>query len=151
MKIISHRANLDGPSPATENTRTEIEKCFSLGLDVEVDVWKVDDRLFLGHDAPQEEVSEDFLTDSRLWIHCKNIDAFISINRLGLNCFVHENDPLVLTSQKRIWLHPNVGLVSGWNHVQVLPERNLCVSEVRQWLAANKSYGICTDYPLEYK
>ncbi|HAT66245.1 MAG TPA: hypothetical protein DCS66_16905, partial [Flavobacteriaceae bacterium] len=62
MKIIAHRCNLNGPSPA-ENTIDAMMKCFEYGLMVEIDVRLIDGKLYLGHDGPQKEVELQFLLD----------------------------------------------------------------------------------------
>ena len=38
MKIIAHRANLNGPNINDENQISSINKCIDLGFDVEIDV-----------------------------------------------------------------------------------------------------------------
>jgi hypothetical protein len=75
-KIISHRGNLDGKSEF-ENTINQILKSIEYGFDVEIDLWYVNNKLFLGHDNPQQECSLEFLNDNseKLWIHAKNVEA----------------------------------------------------------------------------
>lgn len=46
MKIISHRGNLNGPSPKTENTPEQIDFALKKGFDVEIDLWKINDKFF---------------------------------------------------------------------------------------------------------
>ena len=42
MILISHRGNLMGRDPETENSPQQIRKALSLGFEAEVDVWCVD-------------------------------------------------------------------------------------------------------------
>lgn len=58
MKIISHRGNLNGPNKQTENTIESIKLAINLGFDVEIDVWYIDNILYLGHD------SDSLITDN---------------------------------------------------------------------------------------
>ena len=52
-RFISHRGNIDGRDPEKENTEEYIDTARMLGFDVEIDVWKIADSLYLGHDYPQ--------------------------------------------------------------------------------------------------
>ena len=61
MKIIAHRGNVLGPNLKEENSEEYLLKAISAGLDVEVDVWKIQDNLYLGHDEPTYEVEKLFL------------------------------------------------------------------------------------------
>ena len=47
VKFISHRGNLNGPNKKTENTVKQIDFVINEGFECEVDVWFVDDKLFL--------------------------------------------------------------------------------------------------------
>jgi hypothetical protein len=77
MIIISHRANLNGPDKQSENNPEQIKKVISEGFNVEIDLWKQDDRIYLGHDSPEILINDSFLFDisNSLWIHCKNIES----------------------------------------------------------------------------
>ena len=52
MLKIAHRGNLYGPDPERENTIEVISEALALGYDVEIDIWLVDGKLYLGHDEP---------------------------------------------------------------------------------------------------
>ena len=58
MILISHRGNIDGVKPTKENSPEYILEAISLGYDVEIDVWKVDGKWFLGHDEPEYAIQE---------------------------------------------------------------------------------------------
>jgi len=137
MKIISHRGNLNGINKDTENNPHHILEILKK-FDVEIDVWFIDNKWYLGHDKPQYEVDYDFFTD-RMWLHCKNLDACIKLSDTNLNWFWHENDQMTLTSKGYKWVYPNIYIKNGitveFGHNKKLP---------------NYIMGICTDYPEKY-
>ena len=104
MLIISHRGNIRGSSPNTENTTYAIEQAIGMGFDCEIDVWYQEDSFWLGHDKAENKVSVDFFTkhSCHLWIHCKNIEALIQLKD-RFNCFFHDKDSYTLTSKGYIW------------------------------------------------
>jgi len=61
MILISHRGNIDGKIENLENSPVYIDQSLSLGYDVEIDVWVVEGVLFLGHDKPQYDITQDWL------------------------------------------------------------------------------------------
>jgi len=104
MIIISHRANLTGPSNR-ENHPDEIERVLKLGIDCEVDLWYTDNKFILGHDKPQYEIDLNFIKKEKLWIHCKNLECLESIVDFT-HCFWHQDDDYTLTSKGLIWTFP---------------------------------------------
>ncbi len=149
MKIISHRGNINGPNKELENLQSTIEKALSLGFDVEVDVWHKDNKWWLGHDEPTYETDLSFISKSNLWIHCKNLEALdkLVIGNYGLEYFWHEEDTVTLTSSNYIWTYPCKPLVSK-KSIAVMPE--LCDNYPFNLKEAD-IFGVCTDYPMEYK
>ena len=71
MIIISHRGNLFGPDRKNENRPEQIKKALKEKFDVEIDVWLMKKKWFLGHDKPEYRVSKKFLENPRLWCHAK--------------------------------------------------------------------------------
>lgn len=145
MIIISHRGNLNGPDPETENTNKQIYKALDLGFEVEVDVWYKDKRLWLGHNDCEELVDDRSLyygCKGNVWFHCKNIAAFDFLKRIECNrYFFHSTDDIALTSNGCLWTYPGKELTE--TSIAVLPET------VPDW-DIKKAYGICTDYPNKY-
>ena len=147
MKLIAHRANLNGPNPLTENSPEQIQHCIESGVDVEIDV-RYDpktERLWLGHDEPQHAVTWWWLAgrSQHLWIHCKDITplhAFAN-GTSGYNYFWHQEDDFTLTSKQYIWTYPGKPYTN--QSVIVTPEWN-----EPDWdtLRVTDCYGICTDY-----
>ena len=142
MIIISHRGNLNGPCSSQENTTNYIENALKY-FHVEIDVWVIDGQLFLGHDKPNQLITEDFLISNskRLWIHCKNIHALQMLKDKDVNCFGHCKDNFVLTSKGYIFTLP--GASQSESSITVMPEI------VKSF--ETPTLGICTDYPNIYK
>lgn len=140
VKLIAHRGNTNGPDKNNENTQKYIINTINNGYDCEIDIWKIDDKLFLGHDEPTYETDIQFLTkySDKLWIHCKNIQALSYLNSIDiLNVFWHENDQYTLTSKKIIWSYPTSEILE--NCIIVMPELN-------NFNINSKCIGICSDF-----
>ncbi len=152
MYIISHRGYLNGPNEDQENNPVHINKIIfdyrkSL-LNVEVDLWKIDDKFFLGHDNPKHEINEGFLIKNAevLWIHCKNVEAleFVASHKQHFIYFWHENDTYTVTSNGIVWnhAHKNTNLK---NSIGLF----FTIDSLPKELDKTNFFGICTDYPIE--
>jgi hypothetical protein len=140
---ISHRGNINGKNPHLENNPSYIDEAIDLGYDVEIDLWFIDGRTYLGHDGPQYEVDDEWFAnrENKLWVHCKNTDSLNWIRNTILHYFWHEEDTLTLTSKQYMWVYPGKQPIIG--SVAVMPERsNDDVS---------KCIGICSDVIKQYK
>ena len=145
MILISHRGNLNGKQPDNENHPDYILRAIIAGYDVEIDVWFVDGKFKLGHDEPQYDFPFDLFSNfyTKLWIHCKNIEALSQLNNLDsngskLNYFFHESDLGVLTSKGYIW---------STNQC----ERAILVMPETFNQETNKNtFGVCSDYIKNY-
>jgi len=142
MIFISHRGNLEGPDPKTENTEHQISYAIEQGFDVEVDVWLVNGELFLGHDSPLHPTSLEFLGKSSIWAHAKNFDAFVFLLENNIHCFWHENDERTLTSKGIVWTYPNKDTCSKSVLVVLTDKLNLKYKNL---------YGVCGDHVLIWK
>jgi len=153
MLIIAHRGLLNGPDARLQNAPQQIAAALSAGYDAEIDVWLNDDRWFLGHDGPEHETDLDFISHPKLWIHCKNLAAFFELRRLNAthNYFVHESDPVVLTSKGNIWTF--MGLIETKNaeSICVMPEVTYKWPDIERMVIGREWYGYCTDYPERFK
>ncbi|MAK16474.1 MAG: hypothetical protein CMQ70_00715 [Gammaproteobacteria bacterium] len=145
MKIISHRAYLNGQNSDFENNPDSISDCISKNFDVEIDVRILDGDIFLGHDSPKYKVNTNFLNSykSNLWIHCKNLDALSFFSKTeGFNYFWHQQDDYTLTSKNYIWTYPGKQLTPNSVIVDLNNEidysKNIC-------------FGVCTDFPIELR
>jgi hypothetical protein len=137
MIKIAHRGNIQGPSPAEENKPSYINKAIEAGYNVEVDVWSIEGKLFLGHDNPSYEVTLEFLNNDKFWCHCKNIEALETLLKEGVRCFFHDIDDATLTSDGFIWTYPGKQLTK--KSICVMPERD-------DWKIENNVAGVCSDY-----
>jgi len=151
--FIAHRGNLEGPNPEKENHPDYIHSAVQQGYSVEIDLWLVDNKLFLGHDVPQYEINEKYLgllaSASCLWTHIKNLDAFDYLakrwhEKQRWNFFWHQEDDYTLTSLGHIWSYPGKKLIN--NSICVLPEK-----ANYDTLDISICKGICTDYVYKYE
>jgi hypothetical protein len=143
MILISHRGNINGKIEEYENHPKYIDNAIDLGYDVEIDLWFMDGRTYLGHDGPQYEVDDAWFTNraNKLWVHCKNTDSLNWIRNTILHYFWHEEDTLTLTSKQYMWVYPGKQPIIG--SVAVMPEINN--DDV------SKCIGICSDVIENYK
>ncbi len=146
MFLISHRGNIAGPLPQFENSPRYINSALKLGFDVELDLWKINKKLWLGHDMPQYEILPKFLYNEKFWIHAKNLEAleWLQNNDTLLNYFWHEKDKFTITSFGDVWAYPSSIIYK--NAINVMPELN---NLTKQDLKGVK--GICSDYISNYK
>ena len=141
MKIISHRANLNGRDPANENYPDMIEEVLGRGFDVEVDVWFHENRFFLGHDNPEHQVDMDLLKHPRVWVHAKNKEVVPWLKKeRGVHWFWHENDKMTLTSNGYIWCFPGHEIDGG-----------IMVDSGQGVPRGINIVGVCTNDPLSWK
>ncbi len=146
MIFIAHRGLFSGPDPETENTPRQITAALNQGFDVEIDVWMIDGKFFLGHDKPVHEVPKEFFWNYKMWFHCKNIEALAALaNHPCAEAFFHDKDDVTLTSRNFIWTYPKAEIPLSYYSIAVLPEL------VGEWQGLDKCYGICSDYVVEFK
>jgi len=141
MKLISHRGNLTGPDKDLENNPNQIVKAIEYGFDVEIDVWLLDNQIYLGHDYPQFIINRDFLLDKPIWCHAKNLFALEFLLTNNITCFWHESDKFTLTSNGFIWTYPN----------QPVNEKSIIVSFDRSPPKNLNCYGVCSDFVQTWK
>ena len=145
IHLISHRGNINGRIEDNENKPDYIDDTIRLGYEVEVDIWKINNEIFLGHDKPQYKINISWLDDraNKLWVHCKNIEALEFLNNFNynINYFWHQEDTVTLTSKNHIWAYPGKQPIK--NSIAVLPELNN--DDV------SNCYGVCSDFIFKYK
>jgi hypothetical protein len=147
MRWILHRGNNTGPN-SVENNPEKILSLIDDGYEIEIDLWYLNSRYYLGHDIAEYEVEESFLDNSGLWIHCKDAITleFMNVNKKHLNYFYHTNEDYVLTSRGYIWCYVGKPPLEG--SVIVLPEKAL---ESYTWSnLILKNCIICSDYNIDY-
>ena len=141
MYLISHRGNLTGPDPKNENTPEYIDEALK-HVHCEVDVWRHNGALYLGHDEPQHIVPWAWFMEreSQLIVHCKNIEALCLFQSTRFHYFWHDEDDYTLTSWGYIWAYPNKPVINKSLSIAVMPE--LHNTDVNNFL------GVCTDEVL---
>ena len=145
IHLISHRGNINGRIEDNENKPDYIDDTIRLGYEVEVDIWKINNEIFLGHDKTQYKINISWLDDraNKLWVHCKNIEALEFLNNFNynINYFWHQEDTVTLTSKNHIWAYPGKQPIK--NSIAVMPE--LCNDDV------SSAIGVCSDFVEKYK
>lgn len=143
MMLIAHRGNLDGRNPIMENMPNYIDTALKQDVSCEIDLRYFNDKLYLGHDAPQYEVSLNWLRDrsSWLWIHCKNSMALEFCLNNNLHCFWHDTDDYTMTNRGYVWAYPGK-FPAGRLTIMVMPESAGMLQEIKEI----NPFGVCTDY-----
>ncbi len=139
-KFISHRGNLYGKDLERENNLNSILEVINNGFDCEIDLWLHDNKLYLGHDRPENIISFSTILEIKkyIWIHCKNLEAlnfFIEKESGELNFFWHQQDDFTLTSLNYIWTYPKKEVTSNSVIVDLIH-----VDKIKK-----NVFGICSD------
>ena len=139
MRLIAHRGNLKGPSKTNENNPGYISNALNKGYDVETDIWFNESGIFLGHDEPQYKIKIDFLKNSKLWCHAKDLKSLYFLLNNKIQCFWHQEDNFTLTSNNLIWTYPGNQTVKK----TIIVCRDFLETKEN---FKKKIYGICSDY-----
>jgi hypothetical protein len=143
MKLISHRGNFDGLNPESENRPSYIQRAINNGYDVEIDVRLIGDKLFLGHDTPDYEVSLDWLLERKdyLWVHTKNFGALSHLIDYDLRTFYHQKEShTIINNCNLIWSHD----LSEANEKSIIPL--LSEDDIYNYPNTAIVAGICSDF-----
>lgn len=142
MILVSHRGLLTGPNKDIENKPETIDIALNKNYYVEIDLRIKNGNPWLGHDHADHEVDIKYLSDSRLVIHCKEIESFeFAKNNLpSYNFFWHETDKYTLTNFGWLWAYPGVKLIE--KSIAVLPELHYDIPIIKTL----KVKGVCSDY-----
>lgn len=142
MLLVAHRGNFEGPKPELENSLSYVSLALEQGFHCEVDLWKYDNDLWLGHDGPEHRVSRDYILEHsrKLWLHCKNLEAlqFISEHKAILNGFWHEEDSYSLTTKGYIWTFPGKSVTP----LSVIVDNSRHATKS----VSPSAFGVCGDY-----
>ena len=142
MIFINHRGRKNNSEP--ENNKKNIIINLELGYDCEIDVWKIEDSFFIGHNKPEEEIEEKFIRNEHLWCHAKNTEALEYMISNNINAFWHQEDAYTITSKGFIWVYPGKKLIK--NCIAVKPElANYSLKDLKM------CYAICTTEVEKYK
>lgn len=107
VKFIAHRGNTNG-STDQENQNDYLLDALNKGHMVEADVILYNDKLHLGHDEPQELISQRLLENTNVIFHAKNLQALTALMDKNLHCFWHQEDTVTITNQGYIWCYPGI-------------------------------------------
>ena len=141
MKYIAHRGLVNGPDKELENRPDQITSSLAKGYDCEIDLRVIDDKFYLGHDNPDYQVEEEFIQQSGLWIHAKNLAALHYLSKTDLAYFWHQNDDCVITSNGYIWTYPEKELTD--RSIRLMPEwADPTLASTRD----DTCYAICSDF-----
>ena len=147
MLLISHRGNVIGPDKQKENTIGHIDSAISNGFLCEVDVWLIQDTLYLSHDQPivSQKIDRSIFDDRKdyLVIHCKNLSALTYFAQTDVHYFWHQTDDYTLTSKNWIWCYP--GKTGSTSHPSICVMPELTNQSVISFT------GVCSDYIERYK
>lgn len=140
MLLISHRGNRFGRMENQENQPNYVSETLK-AFDVEIDVWKIDNKWYLGHDKPQYEIDKSFLAQEinthRFWCHCKNLDAAVDLfSDQSYISFFHQTDDCTLTSNGWVWTFPKKPILS---------EKQIAVMPPFLDNSWKKAGGVCAD------
>jgi hypothetical protein len=111
MIIISYQGIYDGQNFESANTPNQIAKAFNSGFSCMVDVWRFDNKLYLGRENDWLEVTEKYLQGNKFWLNCQNQEAYDYLlsnpRTLYPNVFIFNNvdtesTPTITTSNKTI-------------------------------------------------
>jgi len=149
MFYISYQGIFNGSDYEDANTPKQIGKALSAGFSVNIDVWRIDNKLYVGNNQPTIEVTEKYIQGNRFWINAKNTDmqTWIATQppRLYPNYFHFEAStppPPYATASNGKLITPGTVPIN-LNSVMYLPEINdrslLTMVKVR-------AYAICSTY-----
>jgi hypothetical protein len=139
MILLSHRGNLNGPIPERENSRAYIDEALAQKYEVEIDIWGMNGKFYLGHDTSQYDVSLDWLLDRSgvLLVHAKNIEALTFLLNTSLRVFYHTNEKhTIINNSNLIWSHD----VSEAGPLSIIPMLDSVENPPKNVV------GICSDF-----
>lgn len=142
MLLISHRGNQNSIIPDKENSPLYIDEAINKGFDVEIDVRVIQNKIFLGHDAPDYEIPLSWLSDRKynLWIHTKNFAALSFLIDFDFKIFYHQKENhTIINNCGVIWSHD----LSEANEKSIIPL--LSLEDIKNCKNFNV-FGICSDF-----
>lgn len=136
MKFISHRGNISGAIKILENTKEYILQALDNNYNVEIDIWYINKKLYLGHDIPNEQIDITFLNNKKIWCHAKTIETLFFLIGNDIHTFYHKVDAVTLTSKNILWTYPK----------KKLTPLSICITHDKVIKKEYyKCYGICSD------
>ena len=111
--IVHHRGN-SLSNLTVENNPIDLKKLVHAGHYIELDVWTRGEKIFVGHDRPDVEVTYDWLLKvaDRAFIHCKDGITFSRLKRwfgargIATNLFYHTHEDYALSTGGWVITYP---------------------------------------------
>ena len=148
MIYISYQGIYDGTNYEYANTPKQIGKAFGSGFSVMADVWKVDDKFYLGTEQPLIEVTAKYLEGNRWWLNARNpaMQTWLSTQRPALypNWFFFPTmpPPAYVTASNGKLVTPGTVPINN-SSVIFLPE----ITDRAMFSTVKlKCFGICSTY-----
>lgn len=149
MIYISYQGIYDGTNFEYANTPNQIAKASGYGFNVMLDVWREDNKLYLGYEQPTTEVTEKYLQNKRFWINAQNeeMQTWLSTQTATLypNWFYFTEPtppPPYVTASNGKLITPGTVPINN-NSVIFLPE----VDDKGLYSTVHlKCYGVCSAY-----
>ena len=149
MFYISYQGIYDGKDYEDANTPSQISKAQQRGFSCLIDVWRVDNKLYVGNGQPLIEVTEKYIQGNRFWINAVNTDmqTWIATQPSALypNYFHFDAStppPPYATASNGKLITPGTVPINT-NSVMFLPEIN---DRSLYTMVKVKSYGICSGF-----
>ncbi|OUW06100.1 MAG: hypothetical protein CBD16_00545 [Betaproteobacteria bacterium TMED156] len=111
LALIAHRGNTSGINHELENKKSYLNDALMQGYWIECDVQMYKEKLYLGHDEPQEQVDEIIMNPHTI-CHAKDLDSIVRLNQIKAHAFWHETDRLTITNRGFFWCYPGVHVTS---------------------------------------
>lgn len=147
MIYIAYRGLFEGENQQTEDTPDQIGKAANAGFPSMVDVWRVDNKLYLGATQPLIEVTEKYLQGPYFWINCQNIDMYNWIQTQPIKKYPYyfyspdTNVPSVTTSNGYLWTYQTTPINNL--SIMVLPE----IADRGLFSTVHlRCYGVCSTF-----
>lgn len=149
MQYISYQGIYDGQNFEDANTPNQIGKAFNAGFSVMADVWRIDNKMYVGTQNAPIEVTERWLQGNRFWLNCQNDDAYNFLlaqprklypNVLKFSNVATESSPTTSTGGQTI-VPGNVPIDN--NSIVYLPE---IVDRGLLSIVKLRCYGVCSVY-----
>jgi hypothetical protein len=146
MYYISYRGLVNGQNEQTENTPDQIGKALGMGFGVMIDVWRENNKLYLGSNVPTIEVSATYIQGRRFWINARNSDMYNWLQSQSSSLYpnyfqvILPLQPSYTTSSGYLWTYGETP-ASPTLSIMVIPESydSACFSCVNL-----RAYGICS-------
>ena len=149
MFYISYQGIYDGKDYEDANTPSQISKAQQRGFSCLIDVWRINNKLYVGNGQPLIEVTEKYIQGNRFWINAVNTDMQTWIatqsSTLYPNYFHFDAStppPPYATASNGKLITPGTVPINTYS-VMFLPEIN---DRSLYTMVKVKSYGICSGF-----